>query len=151
METNFCWNIEKIENYELAKADNFKSWIIHHKLETNFSDGTERPKFCALTKNELIALDMYFYRPPEELIFMKRSEHAALHNKFNKVGNKNQKGIKRGPRTEETKRKISQGMKALYKDGYTHNYNSKGTRWYTNGFESKRAFECPNGFWEGRA
>lgn len=26
-------NITKIENYELAKADNFKGWEIHHRLE----------------------------------------------------------------------------------------------------------------------
>ena len=114
METNFCWNIEKIENYELAKADNFKNWIIHHKLETNFSDGVERPKFCALTKNELIALDMYFYRPEEELIFMKRSEHTAFHNKFNKIGNTNTKGMKKGPLSAELREKLSKAQKGKH-------------------------------------
>ena len=26
-------DLSKIENYELAKADNFKDWHIHHRLE----------------------------------------------------------------------------------------------------------------------
>ena len=26
-------DLSKIENYELAKADNFKGWHIHHRLE----------------------------------------------------------------------------------------------------------------------
>ena len=28
-----CEDISKIENYELAKRDNFRGWVIHHRLE----------------------------------------------------------------------------------------------------------------------
>jgi hypothetical protein len=74
----YCSDIENVENYEKAKADNFKGWLIHHRLETHTSDG-ERRKVDLLAK-ELIALDMYYYRPANELIFLKRSEHMKLHS-----------------------------------------------------------------------
>ena len=35
----YCKDYENIENYELAKKDNFKGWVIHHRLETHTSDG----------------------------------------------------------------------------------------------------------------
>ena len=35
----FCKSPENIENYEKAKADNFKGWDCHHRLETHNSDG----------------------------------------------------------------------------------------------------------------
>ena len=28
-----CEDISKIENYEIAKRDNFRGWVIHHRLE----------------------------------------------------------------------------------------------------------------------
>lgn len=82
MKTLFCLEPEKIENYEKAKANNFKGWIIHHKLETHFSNGDRRT--VDLTSTELILLDAYYFRPPEELIFMKRDEHMSLHQKGHK-------------------------------------------------------------------
>ena len=35
-------NPEQIENYELAKADDFKGWHCHHRLETHTADGKKR-------------------------------------------------------------------------------------------------------------
>src|SRR5574344_983409 len=70
----YCINLEEVENYNLAKKDNFKGWDIHHRLETNNSD-------VNLSRKELIALDMYYNRPASELIFMTRSEHNKLHHK----------------------------------------------------------------------
>lgn len=29
----YCKEYQKIENYELTKADNFKGWHCHHRLE----------------------------------------------------------------------------------------------------------------------
>ena len=73
----FCNELEKVENYEKAKADNFIGWDRHHRLETHNSDGQRR--LVDLTFEELIALDMYYNRPAEELIWLTHSEHSKLH------------------------------------------------------------------------
>lgn len=72
----FCReSIESIENYELAKADNFKGWHCHHRLELVETGGQRYT-----SKKELIAKDMYFNRPASELIFMRSSEHNSIHS-----------------------------------------------------------------------
>lgn len=98
----YCENYQDIENYELAKADNFVGWECHHRLETHSSDGERR--LVDITKKELIALDMYWHRPASELIFMKLSEHHLLHQKDNQFA----KGYHH---SEETKRKLSDALK----------------------------------------
>lgn len=70
--------IEQIENYKLAKKDNFDGWHIHHRLETHNSDGEKR--LVNLSKDELIALEMYYNRPANELIFLTASEHRKIHH-----------------------------------------------------------------------
>ena len=72
---------ELIENYELAKADNFKGWDCHHRLELH-PDGSLR-----FTKDSLKKLDLYVNRPASELIFLTHSEHAKLHSKSKKEYN----------------------------------------------------------------
>lgn len=69
--------IEQIENYWLAKESNFDGWHIHHRLETHNSDGEKR--LVNLSREELIALDMYYNRPANELVFLTISEHMKLH------------------------------------------------------------------------
>lgn len=90
-----CEDISKIENYDKAIADITQIWDCHHRLETHNSDGERR--LIDLNVKELKALNMYFHRPANELIFMTSSEHISLHNK----------GKKCGPLSEETKRKMS--------------------------------------------
>jgi len=84
VERPFCIKGQEtqIENYEKAKADNFIGWVRHHRLETHNSDGKRR--LVDLTVNELKALDMYYDRPPEELIWLRSSEHTKLHSKGKK-------------------------------------------------------------------
>lgn len=65
----------KIENYKLAKADNFKGWDIHHRLELTL-DGE-----YAHSREELKRLDMYYNRPYYELIFLHHNDHTKLHLK----------------------------------------------------------------------
>jgi len=65
----------KIENYDLAKADNFEWWDIHHRLELTINGE------YAHSKDELIRMDMYYDRPYYELIFLRHDEHAKLHSK----------------------------------------------------------------------
>ena len=60
----YCDDFENIENYEVAKKDNFIGWDCHHRLETHNSDGERR--LVDLTKKELIALGVYYHRPAEE-------------------------------------------------------------------------------------
>lgn len=87
----YCKNYQSIENYEKAKKDNFKGWHCHHRLETHASDGERR--LVDITQKELKALNMYYHRPPEELIFLPRSEHEAFR--------------KGKPRSAETRNKLS--------------------------------------------
>ena len=80
--------LERIENYELAKADNFKGWDIHHRLELTL-DGE-----FALTHEQLKMHDMYYNRPYYELIFLTKAEHRRLHKQGTHI-------------SEETRRKLS--------------------------------------------
>lgn len=102
-----------IENYEKAKADDFKGWCIHHRLETHNIDGTRRK--VDLSREDLLALDMYYYRPANELIFMRREDHQSLHRKGRVVSEETRRKIsevnKGHHHSEETKEKISETMK----------------------------------------
>ena len=64
--------LELIENYMAAKADDFEGWCIHHRLEIQ-PDGTH------MSRQELKDKDLYYGRPASELIFMRRPEHKRLH------------------------------------------------------------------------
>lgn len=92
----YCYEIENVENYEKAKADDFKGWECHHRLETHNSDGERR--LTDITFEELIALCMYYHRPASELIFLTKGEHQSLHKKGK-------------TKSEETKRKMSEAKK----------------------------------------
>lgn len=100
----WCRDYTNIENYEQALNDDTQMWEVHHRLETHFSDGIERPVNARLSMEELIALDVYFDRPPEELIFLTKVEHCSLHFR----GNYHNKGKKL---SEERKRKLSEKLK----------------------------------------
>lgn len=82
----YCKEYQKIENYELAKADNFKGWHCHHRLELTLDNE------YAHSKEDLIRLNMYYNRPYFELIFLPNNEHHKLHNnidknKYSKISN----------------------------------------------------------------
>lgn len=67
--------IDLIENYELAKADNFDGWEIHHKIELH-PDGSVR-----YTSKSLKDIGLYYNRPATELIWMTTFEHNSIHHK----------------------------------------------------------------------
>ena len=73
----FCSEPSKIENYDKAIADTTQIWKCHHRLETHTSDGERR--LVDLTPEELMALDMYYHRPPEEFVFLTSKDHQSLH------------------------------------------------------------------------
>ena len=138
LSTCFCINPKQIENYAFAISDDKHMWECHHRLETHFSDGTTRPKNAQLSKEELIALGMYYNRPAEELIFLTKSEHRMLHNRWvnHTEGH-----------TEETKKKISDKLKENPNVGGDR---IQGKKWFNNGFINVREYVCPPGFVPGR-
>lgn len=105
----YCKDYENIENYDKALKDNFKGWDCHHRREVEFS------------RKELKALDMYYNRPPEELIFLTVSEHRLLHNK----GNKYALGCKR---STETRKKLSEAKKGEKNPFYGKTHSEKTRR-----------------------
>lgn len=136
----YCADYELIENYDKAMSDITQIWVCHHRLETHFSDGTLRPPKCRLSRRELIALGMYYNRPPEELIFMTSHEHNSLHhkgktysketrNKISKarLGKPGNCGFKGKQHTEESKKKTSDSLLEFYKkqDEIKYHYGFK--------------------------
>ena len=71
--------LDLIENYEFAKTDNFKGWDIHHRDELRILPSGIK---VIRTREELIENDRYYNCPPNELIWMKCSEHIRLHRTF---------------------------------------------------------------------
>ena len=95
-----CEDISKIENYELAKKDNFKGWVIHHRLEL-----VETGAAVDSTRQDLKDLGLYYNRPSEELIYLTKSEHQKLHHT-------GKPGPNRGKHfSEEHKRKLLESKK----------------------------------------
>lgn len=86
----------EIENYELAKADNFIGWICHHRNGEEFS------------KKWLIKNNMYINRKdPHEFKFIKELEHKRLHQCGKPSNRLGHKGKKHKPLSEETKQRMS--------------------------------------------
>ena len=124
----YCRQPELIENYSKAIADNSEIWACHHRLETHNSNGERR--LVDILGTELIALDLYYDRPPEELIFLTQSEHMRLH-RIGKPG-----AMKDKHHSEETKRKMSESHKGKPKSeehkrklSEAHKGQRKGMHW----------------------
>lgn len=98
---SYCKNYWEIENYELAKKDNFKGWVCHHRYEID--DKGE----CKYTVDELKELNLYYDRPPFELIFLTTKEHAKIHLNTHKYKEIMSKVKLNHEVTDETKLKIS--------------------------------------------
>ena len=161
----YCKDYENIENYEKAKKDNFKNWEVHHRLETHNSDGERRP--VDITADELKALDMYYNRPADELIFLTKSEHSSLRKPSKETKKKMSDARKGKPRSAETRKKLSEAHKGkpsptkgkhfseetknkLSEAHKGKNIWIKCTHWFNNGKINIRAKECPDGFIPGR-
>lgn len=117
--------IENIENYALAKKDNFKGWVLHHKLETHDKYGNKREE--EIPHIILKSLGLYYYRPAAELVFMTNSEHSTLHNSIRKsytwsqeqrdAQSKRLKGKTGRKWTEEEKKAQSERRKKFFQNG----------------------------------
>lgn len=115
----FCRHPELIENYDKAIADTTQVWHCHHKLETHNSDGERRS--IDIAKKELIALDMYYDRPQEELIFLTDAEHKRLHykgkkgHKYSKESKVKMSAAHKGKKpSDETRKKMSESQKGRH-------------------------------------
>lgn len=126
----FCARPELIENYDKAIADTTQVWDCHHRMEEHFS------------QKELIALGLYYNRPPEELIFLTEEEHTRMNSACKRLsgrtGSKNPFYGKR--HTKEQKERWSK----------ITSEKNKGCHWWNNGTTEKFCRECPEGWEKGR-
>lgn len=121
--TDYCKeNLNFVEGYrEALKSE--EEYVCHHRLETHIWDSAnciwvKRNKGEALTSSQLKELNLYFNRPADELIFMRRKEHNSLHRLLRE--NK--------PHSDETKKKISESCKKIVRTEEWNRKNSEGCK-----------------------
>ena len=81
----YCTEYQKIENYEEAVKSPLR-YDLHHRREISENKSSK----------DLKKENLYYGRPPEELVFLKHGEHRRLHN-LNL--------------SEETRQKMSESLK----------------------------------------
>lgn len=96
---SFCAKPELIENYDEAVNDKNEVWACHHRMEEVFS------------RKELIRAGWYYNRRPEELIFIKRSEHDGNPRIHIEKRRALEKPKHTKPHTKETRELISKKCK----------------------------------------
>lgn len=72
----YCQTPELIENYEQAINDNTQIWECHHRDEIRTLPSGMN---IIRTRDELIENERYYNCPPNELIFLTKSEHMKIH------------------------------------------------------------------------
>jgi hypothetical protein len=72
--SKYCNDYKKIENYQIAESENFQGWVLHHRLEVDEISGIFRN-----TQMDLKRKNLYYHRPPEELILLRVYDHKSLH------------------------------------------------------------------------
>lgn len=118
----YCKDHTKIEKYEEA-INSSEMWECHHKLENVF------------TVAELKRAGWYFNRKPEELIFIRASEHNG--NKDIHISFRRWYEARKGTHKSDDAKKRQADAQI-------------GKHWYNNGLIERFAFECPEGFKPGR-
>jgi len=123
-----------IENYEKA-INSDEMYICHHRKEIG-KDGRN-----AFSADELIDLGEYFHRPPEELIFLTKSEHKALHQAANNkdrvttIEDKREKGRLRSRKWRKNhKEELNQKFRDKYANDpeYRLSKNESHKKWRQN-------------------
>lgn len=100
---SFCNNYTEIENYNEAVNDLNQTWDCHHKKEITESKSSQ----------QLINEDLYYNRPPEELIFLTHAEHTRLHmiNMPLEVRKRMDESRRGKHRSEEIRQKMSESIR----------------------------------------
>ena len=92
-----------IENYDAASKEGFVGWVLHHRLELTL-DGHNAASYTDLKR-----LKMYWRRPYFELIYLRRADHIAMHNRANAID---------GKYVDQNRRdKISKAVRLAFKEG----------------------------------
>ena len=129
----YCTDYKNIENYAEAVKSPLR-YDLHHRLEISEMQ----------SRSDLIFLNLYYHRPPEELIFLSHGEHIRLHKKGKfvstdtrqKMSNarKGEKCYMYGkPKSAEWKQKISDARKGKHLSAETKQRMSnakKGKHWH---------------------
>lgn len=105
-----CKDFELIENYTEAANDKEYRWELHHKDEIRILPSG----MVALRSAEYLQEnDLYYHRPPDELIFLRADVHKSLHAKYRPIESdiKNSIAHKGRIMSEETKIKLSNWRK----------------------------------------
>ena len=112
---NYCQDYQNIENYEEAVKSPLR-YDLHHRREISENK----------SRKQLIAENLYYGRPPEELIFIEAGEHIRLHQEGKRLSVETRKRMsdaKKGEKSymygkhpsAETKRKISENNSRYWK------------------------------------
>ena len=64
----------KVQNYGVAREQGFYGWHLHHRM------GYIRKDAEGMSRNELILNNLYYARPAEELLFVRKEDHVKLHS-----------------------------------------------------------------------
>lgn len=153
-----CEDISRIENYELAAADQTQTWHCHHRREISEQK----------SRKQLIAEGLYWKQPAEELILLTPAEHLRLHSQGKHLSSetlaKRSAALTGRKHSAATRAKISATVSAAMKGDKNPMFGKhrsaasrakqsdslKGRHYFTNGLQNKRCNDCPPGFWPGR-
>lgn len=121
----YCEDYTKIENYDEALSSPLR-YDLHHRHEISENKSA----------SDLIDENLYYHRPPEELIFLEHGEHMRLHNLNS---------------SEETRQKISEALKGekSYMYGKPSHWKGKHPSEETRKkmSDAKKGKPCP---WRGK-
>lgn len=127
-----CRDYTEIENYNEAISDTTQIWTCHHKKEI------EDCKNVKQLKEE----GLYYNRPSEELVFLRRSEHIKLHrlNDSEETRKKridNHVGMKGKQHSEETKLKMSRNHVGMKGKHFSEEARRKMSEAHKKSFQNK--------------
>jgi hypothetical protein len=94
----YCTDYKNIENYDTAIKSPLR-YDLHHRNEISEHK----------SKKQLITENLYYNRPPEELVFLEHGEHMRLHREGKHL-------------SEETKKKLSDANKGK-QNALGHHFN----------------------------